>query len=51
MLKYSKMIKYKKNKHSEMKLPLDLFKFSTLYVRCEEDTEFLVGLIHTLFKF
>ena len=50
MLKYAKMIKYMGDKHLEMKLPLDLFKFSELYVRYEEDAEILVGLIHTLFN-
>ena len=50
MLKYVKKIKYVRGKHLEMKLPLDLFKFSALYVRYEEDSECLVGLIHTLFK-
>ena len=48
MLKYAKKIKYVKDEHLEMKLPLDLFKFSELYIYDEEDAELLVGLIHTL---
>ena len=51
MLKHAKKIIYMEDEHFEMKLPLDLFKFSKLYVRSEEDAELLVGLIHTLFKF
>ena len=50
MLKYAKKIKYSIYKLSKMKLPLDLFKFSSLYVDYEEDAETLVGLIRTLFK-
>ena len=51
MFKYAKMIKYMGDEHLEMKLPLDLFKFSAFYVRSEKDAEFLVDLIRTLFKF
>ena len=50
MFKYAKMIDFLGNKHLEMKLPLDLFKFSKLYVSSEEDAELLVALIHTSFK-
>ena len=51
MLKYTKKIEYVKDEHLEMKLPLDLFQFTALYVCSEEDAELLVGLICTLFKF
>ena len=51
MLKYAKIIKYSIYELSEIKLPLDLFRFSKLYVSSDEDAEFLVGLIHTLFNF
>ena len=51
MLKYAKKIKYVQGEHLEMKLPLDLFQFLALYVCSEEDAEFLVCLIRTLFKF
>ena len=50
MHKYSKKIGYMEDKHLEMKLPLDLFKFSVLYVDSEKAAEFLVSLIHTLFN-
>ena len=50
MFEYAKMIKYEKGKHLEMKLPLDLFKFSALYVDSEEAAELLVCLIRTLFN-
>ena len=50
MFEYAKMIEYMRDKHLEMKLPLDLFHFSSLDVSFEEDAEFLVGLIHTLFN-
>ena len=50
MLKYAKMIDGVYEEHSEMKLPLDLFKFTAFYVYSEEDADLLVGLIHTLFK-
>ena len=36
--------------HSEMKLPLDLFKIPALNVFFEEAAEFFVGLIHTSSK-
>ena len=45
MLKYAKKIDYVKGG-----LPLDLFKFSELYVYYEEVVEILVGLISTSFK-
>ena len=51
MLKYAKKITDVKVKHLNTKLPLDLFKFPTVYVRCKEEAELLVGLIGTLFKF
>ena len=51
MLKYTKKIGFMGDKHLEMKLPLDLFQFSALEVYSEEDAEFLVGLISTLFNF
>ena len=51
MLEYAKRIKYVKDEHLEMKLPLDLFQYTTLNVLSEEDAELLVGLICTLFKF
>ena len=50
MLNHTKKIDYSIYEHSEMKLPLDLFKFTALYVKSEEDDEFLVGLIRTLFN-
>ena len=49
MLKYAKKIKYVYDEHLEMKLPLDLFKFSVLKVYSEETAELLISLIHTLF--
>ena len=49
MFKYAKKIKYVIYEFWKMKLPLDLFKFSTLNVKSEEDTWFLAGLIYTLF--
>ena len=49
MIKYAKNIDDVKDKHLEMKLPLDLFKFSEFYVESEEEAELLVGLIRTLF--
>ena len=51
MFKYTKKIEYVEDEHLEMKLPLDLFQFTALYVCSEEDAELLVGLICTLFKF
>ena len=51
MLKYAKKINYDRDKHLEMKLPLDLFQFSALYVDSEEAAELLVGLICTLSNF
>ena len=50
MLKHAKTISYMEDKHLEMKLPLDLFQFSVLYVESEEDAELLVALIRTLFN-
>ena len=50
MLKQTKKIDSVKDKHLATKLPLDLFKFTSLYVESEEAAEFLVGLISTLFK-
>ena len=50
MFEYAKMIKYVKGKHLEMKLPLDLFKFSKFNVDSEEAAEHLFDLIHTLFN-
>ena len=51
MFEYAKEIEYdRKDEHLEMKLPLDLFKFSALRVCYKEDAEFLVGLFHTLLK-
>ena len=51
MLKYAKKKECVKDKHLEMKLPLDLFKFSALNVDSQKVAEFLVSLIHTIFKF
>ena len=48
VLKHAKMIKYKKNEHLEMKIPLDLFQFSALEVYYKKDAKLLVGLIRTL---
>ena len=50
MFKYAKMIDYMFNKHLEMKLPLDLFKFPALNIFSEATAELLVALIHTLFN-
>ena len=50
MFKYAKIVNYVKDEHMEMKLPLDLFKFSVLYVFNEEAAEILVDLICTLFN-
>ena len=50
MLKYAKKIEYVKDEHLEMKLPLDLFKFSKFNVDSEEAAELLIGLIRTLFN-
>ena len=50
MLKYAQKIEYVRDKHLEMKLPLDLFKFSALNVLLKDDAEELVCLIRTLFK-
>ena len=38
-----------KDEHLEMKLPLDLFKFSALEVCSKKDVDELICLIHTLF--
>ena len=52
MFEYAKEIKYdRKDEHLEMKLPLDLFKFSELKVDSEEAAELLVCLIRTLSNF
>ena len=52
MLKYAKKINdNREDEHLEMKIPLDLFQFTALKVLSEEDAEFLVCLIRTLFKF
>ena len=50
MFKYAKMIDGVKDEHLVMKLPLDLFKISTLCVFSEETAELLVDLIRTLFN-
>ena len=50
MLKYAKKVEYVEDEHLEMKLPLDLFKFTALNVRSEKDAELLVELFRTLFK-
>ena len=48
MFKYAKKINDICNEHLEMKLPLDLFKFSILCVFSEEDAEYFIDLIRTL---
>ena len=50
MLKHATKIEYVEDEHLEMKLPLDLFQFSYLDVYSEEDAEFFVVLIRTLFN-